>query len=253
MRDCILWRAALVCVASACVFALPAAAHENAPPPRGLLDYCARAGEACGAGAAQRTESARAAPRRDSAERQRDWFRVLLRERAEAAELTAIELTEARRRELAEVNRSINTAIAESTDEAIYGVTEFWATPLTAPTEEIGANPRGDCEDYVLEKRLRLLALGWPPETLSIAMAHAPFRGLHVVLIVRTLSGDMVLDSAHDEITGIEALPYQWQSRQSGPDLLRWVWFSGPSAESASEASESPSEAAPTLAEDASE
>jgi predicted transglutaminase-like cysteine proteinase len=218
-----------------------------------LLEYCARAGDACGAGAARQAESPRDAPRRDSAERQRDWFRVLLRERAAADESAAIELTEPRRRELLEVNRSVNAAIAESTDEAIYGITEFWATPLSAPTEEIGANPRGDCEDYVLEKRLRLLALGWPPEALSIAMAHAPFRGLHVVLIVRTDSGDIVLDSARDELAAIETLPYQWQSRQSGADLLRWVAFSGPSESSPSEVSESPSDAAPTLAEDASE
>jgi len=204
-------------------------AHADAPvpPPRGLVDYCAQAPSACGVTAD--TEDQTQAQQDDEGARRRAWFRTLLRERTSDGAAQHVVWTEARAAELDAVNRDINAAIFETTDEDIYGATEVWATPLSAPAPEIGGTPRGDCEDFVLEKRLRLIALGWPPESLSIALAHAQFRGLHVVLIARTDRGEFVLDNTQSQVLPRADLPYEWLSHQAGADMLRWASFS-PSA-----------------------
>src|SRR2546423_6560367 len=51
------------------------------------------------------------------------------------------------RGKLGEINRAINLAIRATRDEALYGETDFWASPLA--TFSRGA---GDCEDYAIPK-----------------------------------------------------------------------------------------------------
>ena len=64
----------------------------------------------------------------------------------------AIEATPQSLSELDEVNRSVNHEIEPATDMEVYGVAEYWTLPTT----------RGDCEDYQLLKRHRLITRGWP-------------------------------------------------------------------------------------------
>src|SRR5215510_11762213 len=54
--------------------------------------------------------------------------------------------------ELHSVNQAVNREITPATDLEIYGQTEYWTIPTT----------RGDCEDFALLKRKRLMARGWP-------------------------------------------------------------------------------------------
>jgi hypothetical protein len=56
--------------------------------------------------------------------------------------------------ELDALNRAVNREIAPATDMEIYGVAEYWTIPTT----------RGDCEDYALLKRKRLIARGLAAE-----------------------------------------------------------------------------------------
>lgn len=215
-------------VASCVTFSFSAEALARPePPPRGLLDYCSHNANVCGvspsAAPAEQTAPANRAERQDA--QRREWFRVLLHSPSEQPEITRPELTDELWRQLIDVNRAVNAAIVEDTDQNVYGLTEFWATPLSAPTMNFGAIPRGDCEDYVLEKRLRLMALGWTADSLSIAMAYAPYRGLHVVLIAHVDKGDFVLDNASDEPEPFALVPYQWLSHQVGANLLAWESF----------------------------
>lgn len=53
----------------------------------------------------------------------------------------------------------------------------------------------GDCEDYALTKRYRLMAQGWPSGALRIATGVTPEGVGHAVLIVSTNRGDLVLNS----------------------------------------------------------
>ncbi|QGZ93378.1 hypothetical protein DSM104635_00188 [Terricaulis silvestris] len=128
-------------------------------------------------------------------------------------------LTDVRWEELRQVNRTINRSIRPATDLTTYGVEEYWNRPLVA--SDRGA--RGDCDDYALEKRARLIALGWTPDMVALAIAMAPRVGLHAVLIVQTNHGDFVLDNLADEPRALSQLRYGWISRQSGSGLITWA------------------------------
>lgn len=128
-------------------------------------------------------------------------------------------LSDERWQQLRRVNREINRAIRPETDRAVYGVDEYWQRPLVA----FGRNARGDCEDYALEKRARLLALGWAPDMLAMAVAVSPQVGLHATLIVQTDRGDFVLDNLHSEPRALTSLDYMWISRQTGSNLTDWA------------------------------
>src|SRR5262245_36547351 len=62
--------------------------------------------------------------------------------------------------QLGAVNRSVNHEIEPITDMENYGQADYWTIPTT----------KGDCEDYVILKRKRLLALGWPVSALLITV-----------------------------------------------------------------------------------
>ena len=102
---------------------------------------------------------------------------------AEDALLGPIPLTPALWASLTAVNNRINRAIIRATDMEVYGVEDYWATPL----EDGTAKARGDCEDYVLEKRRALVAAGVPESALSIAVATTPWGEGHALLLVSTM------------------------------------------------------------------
>ncbi|QGZ93368.1 hypothetical protein DSM104635_00178 [Terricaulis silvestris] len=119
-----------------------------------------------------------------------------------------------------EVSRDVNHTIAPVSDQDQYGVPDYWTVPVSV---RAGLAASGDCEDYALEKRARLIALGWLPQSLVLAVVTAPTIGRHAVLVVQTDRGDLVLDNLHDEPRELASLGYQWLSRQSGPILQSWA------------------------------
>jgi predicted transglutaminase-like cysteine proteinase len=121
---------------------------------------------------------------------------------------------------LANTNRETNWLIRPSEDRATYGVDEYWAMPLTATGD--GSNARGDCEDYALEKRARLIAENVDPRILSLAVVYSEFSGLHTVLVVRTKQGDIILDNLHDELLPARKSPYKILTMQAGARLTSW-------------------------------
>lgn len=106
---------------------------------------------------------------------------------------------------LRSVNRSVN-GHSYKTDMQRYGREEFWA--------EIDQG--GDCEDYALEKRRRLLAAGVPLDALKIAICRTETGEGHAVLMIDTNKGAYVLDNRRQNPTPWEQLPYQWLMRQRG-------------------------------------
>jgi predicted transglutaminase-like cysteine proteinase len=198
-----------------------------APPPRGALDFCSRT-DACGGrpppgeSVDLETTDVTAPDRGQDSAAERFRFMLLARSRGERSTVRAQQpFTETRWRELATTNEFVNEAIEPVHDAAQFGVTERWTTPLTE-AEDAYARPRGDCEDYALEKRSRLLSLGWAPETVTLAIARLPTGALHLVLIAQTDRGDFVLDNLHRRPLPIAALQYDWLIRQAGPNLGDW-------------------------------
>ncbi len=115
--------------------------------------------------------------------------------------------------ELDEINRAINAAIEPATDEEIYGVNELWTIPTT----------RGDCEDYALLKRRRLMERGWPSNSLLITVVRDEKNEGHAVLTARTSQGDFILDNKVEAVKLWNQTPYHYVMRQSYIDPKVWV------------------------------
>jgi predicted transglutaminase-like cysteine proteinase len=128
--------------------------------------------------------------------------------------LERVLLTPDKWRELAGLNKDINEAIRPISDMAQYGVVERWTYP------DLGM---GDCEDYVLLKRRRLMELGWPQSALLITVVRDENGEGHAILTVRTTRGDYILDNKHSRILSWQRTPYTFIKRQSGKDPRQWV------------------------------
>ncbi len=115
--------------------------------------------------------------------------------------------------ELDEVNRTANHEIEPATDMEVYGVAEYWTIPKT----------RGDCEDYALLKRHRLIARGWPSGVLLMTVVRDEKNEGHAVLTARTTQGDFILDNKVDVVRLWNQTPYHYVMRQSYMDPKVWV------------------------------
>src|SRR5438128_10352956 len=95
------------------------------------------------------------------------------------------------RAKFGEINRAINLAIRAMSDEALYGETDFWASPLTAFSR--GA---GDCEDYAIAKFAALRLAGVAAYDLRLLIMRDPVRGDdHAVAAARLDGRWLTLDN----------------------------------------------------------
>lgn len=81
----------------------------------------------------------------------------------------------------------------------------------------------GECNEYALEKRRELIALGWPRAALLLTAALTERGEGHLVLVARTSGGDLVLDNRTAPVVDWSYLPYHWISQQSAASLAQWV------------------------------
>lgn len=116
------------------------------------------------------------------------------------------------------VNREVNRRVRPVSDQAQYGKIEHWTLP----------GSRGDCEDYALEKKRVLMQSGVRGEQLLLTTVLDRRGDAHAVLVLRSGSGDFVLDNLTDRIkpwgqTGYTflrmqdpAAPEQWRALFAG-------------------------------------
>ena len=123
-------------------------------------------------------------------------------------------LSEANFAQLAKVNDDVNTRVQPLTDMEHFGEIERWTYP---------DDGYGDCEDYVLEKRRALIALGWPAETLLITVVRDHKGDGHSVLTVITDRGDLVLDNQELRIQLWHETGYRFVKRQAQGRPDQWV------------------------------
>ena len=126
------------------------------------------------------------------------------------------EATPARLSELDEVNSSVNNAIAPFTDQDLYGVPEYWTLP----------SDKGDCEDYALLKRHRLIQRGWPVSSLLLTVVRDERGDGHAVLTARTAQGDFILDNKIPTVRLWNQTSYRYIMRQSYVDPRLWMALS---------------------------
>jgi len=126
----------------------------------------------------------------------------------------AADLDERRWRDLLTINARVNRDIEPMTDLEHWGLAEKWSYPTDG---------KGDCEDYVLEKRRRLMAAGFPRQALLITVVRDKKGDGHAVLMVRTDRGDFVLDNQEAKVLPWNETGYRFVKRQSQESPNRWV------------------------------
>ena len=123
----------------------------------------------------------------DAADRLRRW-EALIKDGDGATDLE----------KLRQVNSFFNEMIRFVDDIDLYGVKDYWATPL-----EMLVRQAGDCEDFAIAKFFTLKALGVAEEKLNIAYVKSlQYNMMHMVLTYYGHPGTepLVLDNLIDEI-----------------------------------------------------
>lgn len=127
-----------------------------------------------------------------------------------------LRLTPQRWTELNQVNRQVNLAIRpEPNLEGLTG--EKW---LLHPAS-------GDCNDYAVTKRHDLIAKGFPARSVLLSEVMVPSGEHHLVVVVRTFSGDLVLDSLTRHILPWSKKPYRWVRIQTPENPNYWASLGG--------------------------
>jgi predicted transglutaminase-like cysteine proteinase len=93
------------------------------------------------------------------------------------------------------INRYVNAIARHDSDARIFGIRDYWATPLEF------LERTGDCEDFTILKFVSLLYLGVPNEEMRIVVALDRGRNIgHAVLAVQSGHDEEVLDTSYAEI-----------------------------------------------------
>lgn len=112
------------------------------------------------------------------------------------------------------INSKVNRKIVPMRDDEQYNLVDMWVLPVSG---------YGDCEDFVLQKKFDLIQKGFRPEQLMIAIvAHKPDEN-HVVLVVRTASGDWILDNLNNKVLPWKETGYSFIAMQNQKDPSQWV------------------------------
>lgn len=119
------------------------------------------------------------------------------------------------------VNQRVNRGVLQRSDLAVFGVDEYWRAAGS------GRGAMGDCEDIALEKRKQLIAAGILEARLFLAVVYKARVGLHTVLVARTDSGDMVLDSLSGKVRHWYDGGYSWLRIQQPGRPLHWNRLAG--------------------------
>jgi predicted transglutaminase-like cysteine proteinase len=114
--------------------------------------------------------------------------------------------------ELRQVNLRVNRAIRPVED--LHG--DLWELGVT----------EGDCEEYAIQKRADLLALGWASQHLRLAIVRIPDDRYHIVLIASIDGQEYLLDNLTNRIVTREQSTYTFLMVQSADNPRNWYRLS---------------------------
>lgn len=112
------------------------------------------------------------------------------------------------------INRAANTKIRPVSDMDQYSTAERWALPTKRG---------GDCEDYALFKKMKLVEAGVSPDRLLVAAVLDRNRNIHAVLVLRTDMGDFILDNLTNRVLPWNKTGYAYLRMQDPRQPSRWV------------------------------
>ena len=113
--------------------------------------------------------------------------------------------------DLQQVNKQVNQDIRPENET--IGSRDNWQVNLA----------KGDCEDFALTKKARLIKLGWPSNALLITIVDTERGERHAVLSVSTNQGDYLLDNLMNKVINVELSKYTFLSRQGHEEGYNWM------------------------------
>jgi predicted transglutaminase-like cysteine proteinase len=140
--------------------------------------------------------------------------------KSDATESDRIELNADTSELLKRINRSVNESIIPIVKSYGANLGDGWAI----------APDMGDCNDYAVTKRHELLASGLPSKAMRLSVVKTADGIGHLVLVVATTTGNLVLDNLSEAIRPWQSTGYQWIKIQSANDAKFWYEVKTPVA-----------------------
>jgi predicted transglutaminase-like cysteine proteinase len=139
--------------------------------------------------------------------------------KSDPTESSRIDLNDETSKLLATVNRDVNAAISPMVKGYGAELQDGWTiSPL-----------KGDCNDYAVTKRHELLQKGLSSKALRLSVVQTTSGLGHLVLVVVTTTGDVVLDNLTENIRPWQETSYHWLKIQSTTDARLWYEVKAPS------------------------
>jgi predicted transglutaminase-like cysteine proteinase len=113
---------------------------------------------------------------------------------------------------LKRVNHSVNATIAPAPKSYGPDLEDGWTIAPAA----------GDCNDYAVTKRHELVRSGLPAKALRLSVVKTASGIGHLVLVVATTKGDIVMDNLTESIRPWQSTDYNWLKIESATDARFW-------------------------------
>jgi len=119
-------------------------------------------------------------------------------------------------------------ALTEGLEQIVFAINERVNHDIVLSREPKGRDdwkidpPKGDCDDFAMTKRKLLMDQGIPPRAISLATGLTPEGVGHVVVVLRTKTGDLVLDNGDDWLKMPSETALQWQRIESEDNPRLW-------------------------------
>ena len=131
--------------------------------------------------------------------------------KSDPTETTTVELTAETIETIQRVNRDVNASImpvgrSNAVDDGGWRI-----SPAS-----------GDCNDYAVTKRHELVRSGLPAKAVRLAVVKTTSGIGHLILVVSTNKGDLVLDNLSETIMPWQLTKYHWVKIQSASDARYW-------------------------------
>jgi predicted transglutaminase-like cysteine proteinase len=141
--------------------------------------------------------------------------------KSDPTEIDRIEMNAENSELLKRVNSDVNAAIIPIVKDHGPELQDGWTIAPSA----------GDCNDYAVTKRHELLQNGLPARALRLSVVKTSSGIGHLVLVVATTNGDLVLDNLTETIRPWRSTDYHWLKIQSASDARFWneIKVPGPS------------------------
>jgi predicted transglutaminase-like cysteine proteinase len=131
---------------------------------------------------------------------------------SDPTEIAQIDLNAANYELLKGVNSDVNAAIMPMVKDHGPDLDDGWTLAPSA----------GDCNDYAVTKRHQLMQSGLPAKALRLSVVKTSSGIGHLILVVVTTKGDLVLDNLTESILPWQSTGYHWLKIQSAGDARFW-------------------------------